>query len=280
MGVSEARTARRWRVVIALIALAMMLAIAHPAHAGTSKLIEADITSARLMENGSVRVEAMYWCDEGYGSTPPEDRRAKMFFQHPQGYSETTNDEAICDGTTHTLVKRLRSVDGQEIDERLPVSVYFSVEVGHSPSNPYPGGLSALEADAIWLTGDGATSIMADIELGQLRLNDRGRFVVRLAYQCPTGWYVDSEDDVDWADIELRQIRSRDTSWDAWRTLAYDIVCDGTLHTVVKRIRAAPRSRPPIGLDRPVFVTAKIIIDGPAGEPNVSAYDSLTSLPY
>jgi hypothetical protein len=117
---------------------------------------------------------------------------------------------------------------------------------------------------------------VADLRVQRTRLNDRGRLVVGMSYECPPGYYVDVEEDSDLADVVVEQYDGEDLVWTEWEPLGDDIVCDGTRHSVVRRL--APRSPDgPLDPALPVVVNTKIIVSGPGG---ASAWDAQTSWPH
>jgi hypothetical protein len=61
------------RTLIGALLLVPLLALTVPAQASRTALIDAEIRSVRLIDNGSVRVEATYRCDERYGYGPPHN---------------------------------------------------------------------------------------------------------------------------------------------------------------------------------------------------------------
>ena len=226
----------RWITISAVAALMAALTplSAQAATSGTA-LIDAEIRSVRLMDSGDVRVEVTYRCDERYGDAPPHI----SLHIEPDGYAAAwAGDGAICDGTAHTLVRRLKALDGQQIGERI--IVYVDVNVVDSPSDPYPAGLWAGGSDIYSVEPDGSLSRLIDLRIQRTQVNDRGRLVVGMSYECPPGYGVGA-DDPDWAEVHVYQLRSQDSiAWERIDTLADDVVCDGTRHTLVKRIRTTP----------------------------------------
>jgi hypothetical protein len=233
-------------IAVLMAALAPLTAqAAVPIQASRSALIDAEIASVRLMENGSVRVEATYHCDERYGYAPP---RITLHLE-PHWYDEWVGDGVICDGTVKTFVRRLKPLEGQQIGERFVL--YINVSVAESPSDPYPGGLHAGGGDLYSVEPDGSLSRLIDVRIQRMQVNDRGRLVVGMSYECPTGYPV-GVDDPDWADVVMYQFTSQD-EWVIYDTLAHDVVCDGTRHTLVRRFRTT-------GMDptQPVLVSVEI----------------------
>jgi hypothetical protein len=253
-----------------------LLAVATPARASRTVLIDAEIRTVRLMDSGDVRVEVKYRCDERYGDAPP---RISLHFE-PDGYAASWfGDGAICDGTAQTLVGELKPLDGQQTPERF--RVYVSVYVADSPSNPYPGGLQGGGWDTYSVEPDGSVSRVADLRVQRTRLNDRGRLVVGMSYECPPGYRVHVEEDWDLALVEVYQDTGEGTAWDGdAQTLGYDIVCDGTRNSIVKRFRTTAGGWHPNSIDPglPVTVNAYFYAGGPGGAAN--AHDTKTSWPH
>jgi hypothetical protein len=224
-----------------LLALSATAHAAVPIQASRTALIDAEIRSVRLRDSGNVRVEVKYRCDERYGDAPP---RISVRVSH---FDSWTGDGAICDGTAHTVVRLLKPLEGQQLGEGFLVSV--EVTVADSPSNPYPGGLWAGDRDEYSVEPDGSLRRLTDLRIQRTRVNDRGRLVVGMSYECPTGMGVGVEDP-DWADVVMYQGQDE---WVIYDTLAHDVVCDGTRHTLVRRFRAGPMDP-----TQPVSVNAKI----------------------
>jgi hypothetical protein len=256
------------RSLIGASLLVPLLALTVPAQASTTALTDAEIRSVRLMDSGDVRVEVTYRCDERYGYGPP---RIALHLEPDGWYDAWAGDGALCDGTAHTLVRRLKALDGQQIGERMVV--YVDVSVADSPSDPYPAGLWAGGSDTYSVEPDGSLGRLADLRVQRTQVNDRGRLVVGMSYECPMGYYVDVEDDSDWADVIVYQYDGQDDVWQAWEPLGDDIVCDGTRHSVVRRFRTAAMD-PTL----PVVVNTKIIVRGPTS--GASAWDAQTSWPH
>jgi hypothetical protein len=238
--------------------------------ASRTALINAEIRSVRLMDSGDVRVEATYHCDERYGYTPP---RITLHLE-PHWYDAWVGDGAICDGTVKTFVRRLKPLEGQQIGERIVV--YLNVSVAESPSDPYPGGLHAGGSDTYSVEADRSLSRLTDLRVQRTRLNDRGRLVVGMSYECPPGYYVDVEDDSDWADIVVSQWDGQDRVWEAWQPLGDDIICDGSRRSVVRRFPKLSHDRP-IDPTLPVRVNTKMYLSSPTG--GAFAWDAQLSRP-
>lgn len=264
------------RALLGASLLVPLLVLATSAQASRTTLIDAEIRTVRLMDSGDVRVEVKYRCDERYGDAPP---RVFLHLEPDWYYDAWAGDGAICDGTVQTLVGELKPLDGKQIPQRFVV--YLDVEVAGSPSNPYPSGLWAGGSDTYSVEPDGSLSRLADLRVQRTRLNDRGRLVVGMSYECPPGYYVDVEDDADWADVVVEQYDGEDLVWTEWEPLGDDIVCDGTRHSVVRRFRThsakwhAPEA---MDLTLPVVVNTQIIVRGPTG--GASAWDAQTSWPH
>ena len=243
--------------------------------ASRTALIDAEIVSARLMDSGDVRVEVTYRCDKRYGYGPP---RITLHLE-PHWYDAWVGDGAICDGTVQTLVRRLKPRDGQQMGQGFVL--YLDVSVDDSPSNPYPGGIWGGGSDSYAVNADESLSRLADLRIQRTRLNDRGRLVVGMSYECPPGYYVDVESDSDLADIVVYQYDGQDIVWERWMPLGDDIVCDGTRHSVVKRFRTTATFWRDDSMDPglPVVVNTKIMTNGPAGA-GASAWDAQTSWPH
>jgi hypothetical protein len=258
------------KVLLGAVGLAVLLTPVTPAQASRTALIDAEIQSVRLMNSGSVRVEFRYRCDERYG--PPEELSLHI---EPYSHSAWIDDGADCDGTVQTVVGNLQPLESKQIGQRFVV--YLNVSVADSPSNPYPGLLWAGGSNTYSVESDGSLSRLADLKVQRTRLNDRGRLVVGMSYECPPGYYVDVEDDSDWADVVVYQETGE---WERWMPLGDDIVCDGTRHTVVRRFRTTATRWLKDSMDPtlPVVVNTKIIVRGPTG--GASAWDAQAFWPH
>ena len=156
-----------------------------------------------------------------------------------------------------TVVGELQPLEGKQLGPT--VVIHLAVSVDDSASNPYPGGLWAHKSASYSVEADGSLSRrLADVRIQRTRVNDRGRLVVGLSYECSPGYDADVDDRSDWADITVSQDRGPNRVWEHYDwTLADDVVCDGTRHAIVRRF--APRSpEGPMRSTRPVNVVGRI----------------------
>lgn len=264
------------RILRGAAPLALLLTTAMPASAA-EPLIDTRFGGVRLMDNRSVRVSFEYACPSGYEYQALGRPWTMLYVDQPADAvvsgTRGFRTEVICDGTRHILVKRLRPPVGDAFDPQLFLIAHLYIGVD-SELDPYPGPLLTEEVDTFRFEGIGSATLVADMHIRQVRLNDRGRLVVTVSYRCPTGWFVDVVDDADWADISGRQDKPVANDSTFWEPLGDDIVCDDTSRTLVKRVS----DQQPEGFDRtlPIDIRAKMILNGPTGHGYIYSAEGYT----
>lgn len=240
-----------------------------PAQAASS-LIDAGFRSVRLISNGSVRVLAEYTCPDGYAAAHEGTRLLVYQMQHTQVYaSKVFDNQVICDGTPQTVAKRVHPPEGR-FYRRFLLDVELDL-YAKSGADSYPY-LWTREFETNRIAPGGEAGRVADIRLGQVRLNAREELIVGVEYECPAGWYVDSEDDIDWADISGGQQTSNGAEIHFFETLVFDITCDDQAHTIVKRISTNEL----VSREFPLRVEAKMILRERGTQRRIHADEALT----
>ena len=224
------------RRILAVISAGLILGVASPAQA-LDTLIDARFESVRLTRNGSIQVVLEYGCPggQGYQGVPGES----WFYVYQQGardasYDSSFGETIVCEGNMQTIVRRFPPLEGEPWDPKLLPIVEMNLVVRAS-SDP-ERTLQAMEIDTFSLHGLEEATRRGDIHINRVRMNDRGALVVTMTYRCPKGWFVDVEDDSDWATLTARQDGPGWDDVEAWLPLGDAILCDGTPTTLVKRI--------------------------------------------
>ena len=236
--------------------------------------MDARFESVRLTHSGSVRVELEYLCPEGYHEAGESWFYVTQQVGPGEGrFDETFRAAIVCDGTTQTLIRKFPPLEGQPWDSKyLPIiEMNLVVRADADPDRT----LQAIEIDTFSLHGLDEATLRGDIHITRVRMNDRGALVVRMTYRCPAGWFVNVEDDSDWATLTVRQDGPGWDDVDAWLPLGDDIACDGTLKTLVKRfegLRQAGLSSAP-----PVQIQAMMITERPKPHLHVYALDGIAT---
>jgi hypothetical protein len=250
------------RILASAVSVGMSLVMATPAQASDS-LIEARLRTVRLSANGSVQVSFEYRCPgHDYRAVGSPATLLTVYQIEESGHQvydqKSFRTAVVCDGTMQTLLRRFRPPEGEAFVPELLLTVELNLTV-RSDSDLYPGRLSTGEIDTFSLSAQGGTTLAADIHIEQVRLNDRGKLVVSVSYQCPTGWFVDVEDDSDWADISGGQNKPGTHDVTIWEPLGDDIECDGSSHTIVKRV--TDQQHEGFSSAIPIQLEAKMILD-------------------
>jgi hypothetical protein len=275
---AAARVRRPMRV-LALLLVAGACVIPAAAQASQA-LVDVRHLHVRWMDNSGVRVAFAYRCPGGYGYRPvgpPGTELLVSQFQPSEVYSQKTyRSDVVCDGTTRRVVRNVRPPAGERFLPAYLLHVDVDLNV-RSPSAPYPGILSGREFDTVSISSSGTATLAADMRLGQVRASQSGRrIVVGVSYHCPNGWFVDVQDDVDWADISGGQDRTGASDVGFWAPLGDDVVCDGTEHTIVKRINPQGGARWSPSL--PVELQAKMILRNAGASDSIWSYEGRTQL--
>ena len=230
----KARTSTARRILILALSIGVLLAITSPAQGALNVLSKVRIASLQVFDDGRARIAFEYTCpDYDYEAleTIAAVGQVKPGGLHP-GASIPFGDEVVCDGTTQRLVKTLRSTSGEPYDPALSSSAAVSFSIS-SDSDPWPGRLYGSANDRFL---PGGARLHFDIRFRRVWVNDLGHVKTRFTYTCPTGTVYD-EEDLDTVKIRWGQVTSEGQPGGGIgqsRTLAYDLVCDDTMHTVVK----------------------------------------------
>jgi hypothetical protein len=245
------------RIVVAVVSAVLLLSPATPALA-LDTLTTARFESVGLTSTGSVRVVAEYSCPRGF---EPVDWPESFFVVYQQGgsgipvYDQTLRGSIVCNGETQTLVRRFRPPPGETWNPKLRTHVELRLTV--RSSDPNPQTLRVFRADTFTLHGLNEATRRVDIHVERVRLIDN-KLVVAVSYRCPEGWFVDVEDDDDWAYLAGRQdLADTGEGFAFWLPLGDDITCDGTANSVVKRVRDVTQA----GFDRQLPLQIEALID-------------------
>jgi hypothetical protein len=206
-------------------------------------LIDAEIRSVRLMDNGSVRVVAEYICPGGYGYRPIRygasvgAGQRQMIDGVPTWVTagEHFDDEVVCDGSPQAVLKRLRPsgrCSGSGFDKQLPLIANLQLTV-LPDSESSPGGLSTLQMDMFRLQAGEDATPAAGVKLGRVRLNDLGELVVGLTYECPTGWQQEPGDE---GRITAAVYMPDGDAASYSERFRRDLICDEETHRIRKRV--------------------------------------------
>jgi hypothetical protein len=263
------------RSLIAASLLAPVLGVTAQARASTP-LIDASFRSLRLMDNGSVRVVAEYTCPGGYGYRPQRYGAFVGVAQNQEGQTtsvgagERFEDEVVCDGTPKVVVKRVRPIHHQRFDERFPVFANLQLDL-FSQTEPSPGSLITREQDMFRLQARGDATLVGDVNLGRIRLNDFGELVVGLNYECPTGWGREP-DDRHYITAVVYMPDGDAASYSGW--IRRDLVCDNETHRIKKRVN--PVSAAVSGTFRIAYVTVDLDLYEVATDTHLHVVEGLT----
>ena len=256
------------RRTIAVISAGLLLSLATPALA-LDTLADARFASVRLTPNGSIRVVLKYRCPQGYQGVASES----WFYVEQVDYSDDLSfgEKILCDGNTQTLVRRFPP-EGQPWDSKLPLRVDMNLflRATFAPERT----LQAIEIDTYSPHGLEEATRPGDIHINRVRMNDRGALVVTMTYRCPTGTFVDVDNDDDWATITVLQ-GDPQVGYDvqAYVPLGDDISCDGTQKTLVKRFEG-PR-QVELSPDLPIQLEALMITVNRPRTRGVSALEGI-----
>ncbi len=244
------------RRILAVMSVGLFLAMATPAVA-LDTLIDARFDSVRLTPNGSIRVALEYSCPEGYQE--PGESWFYVMQQVGAGegqFDQTFGDSIVCDGNTQTVVRKFPPLEGRPWDPTLftVVEMNLVVRVNDDPVSTLQG----MEVDTFRLHGLEEATRPGDIHINRVRMNERGALVVTMTYRCPKGWFVDVEDDSDWAELSISQGDPSTGSYlNLGAPLGEDILCDGTPTTLVNRIEGARQAG--LSADLPTQISALMI---------------------
>jgi hypothetical protein len=246
------------RIITAIVGC-LFLALATPAYALNS-LTDARFDSVRLTSNGSVRVAVEYSCPDGqnFEAVAWPESFLVVYQQGGSGipvYDQTFQGSIVCNGDTQTLVRRFPPPPGEKWDPRLRTHVELRLTVRSADQSPQT--LRVFRADTFSLHGVEEATRRVDIHVTRARLID-DKLVVAVSYRCPEGWFVDVEDDDDWAYLYGRQdLTDTGEGFAFWLPLGNDITCDGTANSVVKRVRDATQA----GFDPQLPLQIETLID-------------------
>lgn len=239
-------------LVAAVPAVALIAGLAVPAQAADS-LIDSKLRSVELTPGGAVRVAFQYHCPAG------SDYRARQATDVAVGEKQSSTfarrpfrRAVTCDGSEHILVKMIPPPAG---DAWGPGILWVRVQILVRSASDRSQSLSANERRSFFFGDSGKLRLASETHVAQARVDDRGRLVIGVRYLCPQDWYVDVDDDSDWADITAYQRRPGRPALKLWEPIGNDVVCDGSWRTIVKRLTPEERlSEAPIG------VFAKVIL--------------------
>lgn len=225
------------RALTLALSIGMILAMTSPAHA-LDVLTKVRIAGVQVFDDGRARVAFEYICPGGYDyHALITDARVSQ--PGGAGASTSFNDEVVCDGTTHRLVKTLRSTTGEPFVSSHLTRIFFDL-VLMADSAPWPGALSARENVSF---APGGARLAFDVNFRRVWVSDLGKVKTRFTYKCPTGVVYD-EGDVDTVEIKWFQTQPGAGDIGNQEDLVSDLVCDDTLHTVVKSESNQPSYSP------------------------------------
>ena len=188
------------RVIPVVMAIGLALGVAGPAYA-LDPLIDSRFRDVRLKDNGSVRMEVEYKCPGRRGYEADAAGIVAYHIQSSGAYvTDAFRDAIVCDGRMHTFVRRLAPPTGEVWDPKLLLQVGLTLSV-RAGSDPDARTLLTREIDTFVLHREERAKRPGDIHITGARVNDAGALVVAMSYRCPRGWFVDVEDDDDWATL-------------------------------------------------------------------------------
>jgi hypothetical protein len=246
------------RRFVAVISAVVLLSPAAPALA-LDTLTSAHFESVRMTSKGFVRVVVEYSCPRGQNFEAvgwPET----FLVVHQQGgsgipvYDQTFQGSIVCNGDIQTLVRGFPPPTGETWNPKLRTHVELRLTVRSSEP---PQTLRVSKSDTFTLHALNEATRRVDIHVKRARVIDN-KLVVAVSYRCPEGWFVDVEDDDDWVYLAGRQdLADTGEGFAFWLPLGDDVICDGSVNSVVKRVRDIRQA----GFDQQLPLQIEALID-------------------
>jgi len=227
--------------VVVTTCTVLIVAGVQPARARVISLADISITRVSFTLTGGIKVRMAYSCPNG--AHPVADVGTILVVTQqrgdtPGGSSPAIDfsDELVCNGNGHTV--RVRVHDASTFNTSDPIRAVVNINL--TDSNGY--SLYAQDANTVQpMAAPEPATTMSNANVTSVRVGDTGAVRVHFSYTCPRRYVSDSAR----AQLFVTQTQSPNgPQRSAMKRIAHLIVCDGTRHNVVARVRESHEGDP------------------------------------
>jgi hypothetical protein len=244
----------------AICACVFLLSSPVPAFAQATALAHFDITQVSFTATGAIKVQMAYSCPAN--SVFDRDQGTILVVEQERTGAGTGlgpfSHKLVCDGRTNSVVIRVVGATQMGFDTSAPIEVIVNASL-HDADGVL---LGAVDANTVrpHAAPDPARTL-ADADVMGMTFTSRGSVRVRFSYKCPLRY----EPVVRSTRLFLNQIDSMNTQITGYKRISALIVCDGTRHDAVAKVRGESRQGERFDPTAPLNVFVDATVSRPNG---------------
>ena len=195
-------------------------------------LVHFDITQVSFTSTGAIKVQLAYTCPPNAVPDPDEGTILVVVQESTNTGSPRVgfSHKVVCDGRENSLVARIAGATDLGFDMSGPLRIIVNVSLDEEGG----GLLFAEDADTVRpQVAPNPARTLADADVTGMTFTSKGSVRVHFSYKCPLGYEPVARS----TRLFVNQINSMNTQIVSHKRIAALIVCDGTRHDAVAKVR-------------------------------------------